>query len=70
VEEILPEELRALLIIPEDNTDKQAERIHHVLSLGEDHLSEIGETLRSVVVRDHSLAALFDKILPEMSTYR
>jgi len=68
VKEILPEELRALLIVPEEDIDKQAEQIHHVLSLDEGRLLDIGETLRTLVVRDHSLTALFDKILAEMSS--
>jgi glycosyltransferase involved in cell wall biosynthesis len=66
VAEIIPPELRALLIIPAHDIDKQAELIHHVLSLDDRVLAEIGQTLRRVVLRDHSVDTLFAKILAEM----
>lgn len=70
VEEILPLELRDLLTLPEEDMDMQAERIHRLLSLDDVRLAETGRTLREVVVRDHSVEALFDKILAEMDGCR
>jgi glycosyltransferase involved in cell wall biosynthesis len=68
VEEILPEHLRPLLMVPETDTDKQAQSIHQLLSSEDRQLSEIGQALRNVAVRDHSVTSLIDKILTEMET--
>ena len=67
VEEIIPDSLRPLLVVPENDIDRQAAQIHKVLSMDDAQTSHIGQTLRAVVLRDHSVVALFDKILAEMS---
>jgi hypothetical protein len=48
--------------------DNQAQTIHHLLSSDDRQLSEIGQALRNVAVRDHSVTFLIDKILTEMET--
>jgi glycosyltransferase involved in cell wall biosynthesis len=68
VEEILPEHLRPLLMVPATDVDNQAQTIHHLLSSDDRQLSEIGQALRNVAVRDHSVTSLIDKILTEMET--
>jgi glycosyltransferase involved in cell wall biosynthesis len=68
VEEILPEHLRPLLMVPAADMDNQAQTIHHLLSSDDRQLSEIGQALRNVAVRDHSVTFLIDKILTEMET--
>jgi glycosyltransferase involved in cell wall biosynthesis len=67
VEEILPGHLRTLLIVPEADIDNQAQCIHQLLS-SDNKLSEIGQALRNMVVRNHSVTSLIDKILTEMET--
>ena len=66
VGEILPGELKELLFVSDEDVAAQAERLHRLLSMGEDDLAHIGRSLREVVVRDHSLQRLFEKILGEM----
>jgi glycosyltransferase involved in cell wall biosynthesis len=68
VEEILPEHLRPLLLVPVADMDNQAQRIHRLLSSDDRQLSEISQALRNVVIRDHSVTSLIDKILVEMET--
>jgi glycosyltransferase involved in cell wall biosynthesis len=68
VEEILPEHLRPLLMVPAADVDNQAQAIHHLLSSDDRQLSEIGQALRNIAVRDHSVTSLIDKILVEMET--
>ncbi len=68
VEEILPEHLRPFLMVPAADMDNQAQTIHHLLSSDDKQLSEIGQALRNIAVRDHSITSLIDKILVEMET--
>lgn len=66
VEEIIPEGLRPLLVVPEGNLDEQAKCIHSMLSLDENQRMEIGKALGKTVEQHHSIEALFDRILAEM----
>jgi glycosyltransferase involved in cell wall biosynthesis len=67
VEEIIPHNLRSNLIVPREDLLKQAEAIHHHLSMDEVSLTEIGKTLRSVAVQSHNIETLVEKIIAEMN---
>ena len=66
VEEILPEAQRSALMVLQADVDLLAEAIHRLLSLQDEQLSAMGQALRKVAVRDHSLVSLVDKMLAEM----
>jgi glycosyltransferase involved in cell wall biosynthesis len=66
VKEILPAELRALLIAGRDDPASQADTLHRVLTMSATDLLQIGRRLRQVVTQDHSVEMLFDRILAEM----
>lgn len=61
--EALPPDLRRRLAAPPDDVAAQASVVHGLLSLEEAARAEIGRRLRATVVENHSLEALFDKIL-------
>ena len=65
VEQILPSSYR-LLIASTLNTAEQAEKLFNLISLNETKLSKIGQNLREIVLRDHSIEKLIGKILCEM----
>ncbi len=67
VAEVLPPDLRDLLLLPEGDADGQAARILALLDAGEARWREIGRRLRDVVVADHDVSGLFDRILSEMT---
>jgi glycosyltransferase involved in cell wall biosynthesis len=67
VAEILPPDLRALLILPEGDVEGQAARILAVAGAGEERLREIGRRLRDVIVANHGVSRLFDRIVAEMT---
>lgn len=66
VADILPPELRQLSIVPQDNINRIAEAIQVVLSLNEAESLKMGNILREIVVRHHSVEGLIDKILTEI----
>jgi glycosyltransferase involved in cell wall biosynthesis len=66
VKEILPAELRALLMTGRNDPASQADTLHRVLTMSGTGLLQIGRRLRQVVTQDHSVEMLFDKILAEM----
>jgi L-malate glycosyltransferase len=68
VAEILPTELKSSLMIPRDDITAQAERIQQFLSMHEDERTSIGSLLRDIVLRDHSVDAILDKIVQEMES--
>lgn len=67
--EMLPPHLR-FLAVREQDPGGQAQAIHEVLSCDEARRTEVGHALRELVVRDHSLDALFDKILDHIDSHR
>lgn len=66
VAEILPPELHPLLVVPADNVAAQAAAIHDVLEWDEAERARVGTRLRGVIVNEHGLDALFDKVLAEI----
>lgn len=68
--EVLPADLREPLSARLDDAAAQAERLHRTLSLGEGERLDIGRRLRESVTSDHSLTALFGKILDEIDRAR
>jgi glycosyltransferase involved in cell wall biosynthesis len=66
VKEILPEYLRCDLMVPSNNPESQAERIHRLLSNENKYINEIRYSLRNIVVKNHDIESLMDKILAEV----
>lgn len=67
VAEILPQDLKPLLFVSEDNLHQIGTALHNLLSQNEARLAEIGKTLREVAVQNHSVERLIQKILVEIS---
>lgn len=67
VAEILPADLRRELIVPRDNVQAQAQQIAYILSLQEEDRVSMGQHLRNIVMRDHNIDILVDKMLYEMA---
>jgi glycosyltransferase involved in cell wall biosynthesis len=61
--EILPQKLVEMLYIPDNNFKQQAEALHRLLSLDDNSLNELGIELRDIVVREHDIGQLIEKIL-------
>jgi glycosyltransferase involved in cell wall biosynthesis len=66
LEEILPSHLLPTLMVDDTSTSSQARTIHRLLSAPDDERRELGKSLRSMVVRDHNVDGLFDRMLKEM----
>ncbi len=62
-EEIFPTDLRDRLLVKENDTTDLKEKISYLSSLGEAEKKQIGKRLREIVVRDHSLSLLVQKIV-------
>lgn len=63
VAEILPPDLACQLVVPADDLAAQAAAIHRVLTWDDATRLDIGQRSRAVIVDDHSLDAIFAKIL-------
>jgi glycosyltransferase involved in cell wall biosynthesis len=70
VEEVVSQNLKTKLVVPAGDLLKQAKAIRHLLSLGNKSLTQIGQTLRHTVVREHGIEALTDKIVAEMGVHQ
>jgi glycosyltransferase involved in cell wall biosynthesis len=68
VAEIMPSDLVPALITDAEDTEAQATAIHGVLQQDRTEIAALGERMRAVVVADHSLDRLFDRILEDVST--
>lgn len=66
VAEIMPADLRPALITDGQSTELQAKAIHDVLSQSEAELAPLRERMRYLVVSEHSLEHLFDRIVSEI----
>lgn len=64
--EILPADLRPMLVPDASSTELQAGTIHDLLSRPDPELARLGQELRAVVEREHSVDRLFDRILREI----
>ncbi len=61
--EILPQKFLKMLIVPADNFEQQAEALQWLLSQNDDFLTDLGVALREIVVQDHNIDQLIDRIL-------
>jgi glycosyltransferase involved in cell wall biosynthesis len=68
VAEVLPADLHPLLVPDKQSTDQQAARIHELLGQPEEEIGELGGRLRELVVTEHSIDRLFDRVLEEIGT--
>jgi glycosyltransferase involved in cell wall biosynthesis len=68
VAEIVPLRLAPLLLTDGQSTDAQAAAIHELLRRPDAELARVGEDLRAVVVAEHSIDRLFDRILDDVRT--
>jgi glycosyltransferase involved in cell wall biosynthesis len=68
VAEIMPSDLEALLITDAQSTEAQAKTIHELLRRDRREIAELGERMRDIVVTDHSIDRLFDRILEDVWT--
>jgi len=65
--EVIPPDLANLLGPPRDDLERQARAIHEVLSMDDRRREGLGERLRAVILENHSLDALFGKVLGAIS---
>ena len=68
VTEIMPADLRPALITDKQSTELQAQTIHELLRRPEAEIAPLGERMRALVVSDHSIDRLFDRILEQIRT--
>jgi glycosyltransferase involved in cell wall biosynthesis len=68
VAEILPSDLEPLLMTDAQSTGVQAETIHELLRREHREIADLGERMRAIVVTDHSIDRLFDRILDDVRT--
>jgi glycosyltransferase involved in cell wall biosynthesis len=68
VAEIVPSGLEPVLITDAENKEAQAKAIHGVLQQERGETAALGERMRAVVVADHSIDRLFDRILEDVWT--
>jgi glycosyltransferase involved in cell wall biosynthesis len=65
--ELLPDDLREVLVLDHDDVDAQARGITRVLELDDMERREIGERLRAIITEQHGLAQFWGKVLSEIS---
>ena len=68
--EIVPSGLEPALIADADSRDAQAQAIHGLLRQERSEVAVLGERMRALVVSDHSVDRLFDRILEDVGTLR
>ncbi len=68
--ELLPDDLREMLVLDHDDVHAQARGITRVLELDERDRRAIGERLRAIVADHHGLAQFWGKILAEIAASR
>jgi glycosyltransferase involved in cell wall biosynthesis len=68
VAEIIPSALGLLLITESESTEAQAGTIHELLRRPDAEIARLGERMRAVVVAEHSVDQLFDRILGDIRT--
>jgi glycosyltransferase involved in cell wall biosynthesis len=68
VAEIIPSALGPLLITEKESTEAQAGTIHELLRRPDAEIERLGEQLRGVVVAEHNIDRLFDRILEDVMT--
>lgn len=65
-EKILPEDLRDILIFKEKDVEDLYRKITHIFSLSKEERENIGKILRQIVIKDHSLDLLTNKIIEHL----
>jgi len=65
VAEILPDHLRALLIVNKDDLEDQVSKLNRLLTLSDQERLSLGEELRAIVKRGHTTTMLVDKIFSD-----
>jgi glycosyltransferase involved in cell wall biosynthesis len=68
VAEAMPSDLRSTLVTDKQRTEAQAQAIHELLARPDPELARVGDRMRAVVVADHSVERLFDRILEDVRT--
>lgn len=68
VTEVMPPNLHPILVPDKHSTEVQARIIHGLLRRPEADIARLGQQLRALVVSDHSIERLFDRILEEVET--
>ena len=66
VREAIPPELHPLLAPGQDSAEAQAGTIHELLRRPDSEVGRLGQRLRELVIRDHSIERLFDRVLAEI----
>jgi glycosyltransferase involved in cell wall biosynthesis len=66
VTEIMPPDLRPVLITDKQSTGSQARTIHELLQKPEAEIVRLGQRMRALVVTNHSIDPLVDRILDEV----
>jgi glycosyltransferase involved in cell wall biosynthesis len=68
VTEVMPPDLHPILIPDKHSMEGQARIIHELLRRPDAEIARLGQRLRALVVSDHSIERLFDRILEEIET--
>lgn len=68
VAEVMPSDLRPILVPDKASTELQAATIHRLLEKPEAEIAQLGKRMRDLVIADHSIERLFDRILEEVET--
>jgi glycosyltransferase involved in cell wall biosynthesis len=66
VAEVIPLDLHSILVSDKHSTEVQAGMIHELLRRPEAEIARVGQRLRALVVNDHSIERLFDRVLEEV----
>ena len=66
IADILPQSLKEQLFVAEDTVEHIAHSLHALMSQSEEQLTGIGKDLRKIIVQDHSVERLIDKIVTEV----
>jgi glycosyltransferase involved in cell wall biosynthesis len=68
VTEVIPTDLHPTLVPDKASTAAQARIIHELLRRPEAEIARVGQRLRDVVLSDHSVERLFDRVVEEVET--
>jgi len=69
VAEILPDHLKALLIVDKNSFDDQLNKLNKLLILSDQERLSLGEELRAIVRRGHTTTLLVNKIFTEINNH-
>jgi glycosyltransferase involved in cell wall biosynthesis len=66
IAEFIPEDLHPTLLTNKENAESQAKTIHELLQKPQVETAALGQRMRALVVNEHSVDPLFDRILDEI----